>query len=77
MKAIWTIGHSTRSFNEFLKLLNSFNIKTLVDVRHYLGSGKFPQFNKESLETTLPENGIEYKHLVDLGGRRKPELNSK
>ncbi len=77
MKTIWTIGHSTRTFDEFLKLLNSFNIQTLVDVRHYPGSKKFPQFNKESLETSLPHNGIEYKHLINLGGRRKPEPNSK
>jgi uncharacterized protein (DUF488 family) len=77
MKTIWTIGHSTRTFDEFLKLLQSFNVKTLVDVRHYPGSRKFPQYNKDSLEISLPENGIEYTHLVDLGGRRKPEPNSK
>jgi uncharacterized protein (DUF488 family) len=77
MKTIWTIGHSTRTFDEFLKLLNSFNIEILVDVRHFPGSRKFPQFNKDSLEESLPKNKIEYKHLVDLGGRRKPEPNSK
>ncbi|AFL82467.1 hypothetical protein Aeqsu_3029 [Aequorivita sublithincola DSM 14238] len=77
MKTIWTIGHSTRSLEEFLILLNSFNIKTLVDVRHYPGSRKFPQFNKDSLEVSLPEYGIEYTHLVNLGGRRKPIPNSK
>lgn len=74
---IWTIGHSTRTFDEFLKLLTSFNIETLVDVRHYPGSRKFPQFNKDSLENSLPGNGIEYIHLVDLGGRRKPDPDSK
>lgn len=77
MKTIWTIGHSTRSFEEFLILLNSFNIKTLVDVRHYPGSKKFPHYNKDILEFSLPENHIEYIHLVDLGGRRKPIKNSK
>ncbi|MEH6765325.1 MAG: DUF488 domain-containing protein [Aequorivita antarctica] len=77
METIWTIGHSTRSLDEFLKLLDSFNIKMLVDVRHYPGSRKFPQYNKDSLKISLPENGIEYTHLVDLGGRRKPETNSK
>lgn len=49
----------------------------LVDVRHYPGSRKFPQFNKDSLEISLPENGVEYLHLVDLGGRRKPDPISK
>ncbi|MCZ4318470.1 DUF488 domain-containing protein [Aequorivita viscosa] len=77
MKTIWTIGHSTRTFGEFLKLLQAFNIKTLVDVRHYPGSRKFPHYNKDSLEISLPENNVEYTHLVDLGGRRKPEPNSK
>ena len=46
-------------------------------MRHYPGSRKFPQFNKDSLEISLPENGIEYTHLVNLGGRRKPVPNSK
>ncbi|NGX84350.1 DUF488 domain-containing protein [Aequorivita sp. KMM 9714] len=77
MNTIWTIGHSTRTFDEFLKLLQSFNIKSLVDVRHYPSSRKFPQFNKDSLEKSLPENNIEYTHLIDLGGRRKPNPNSK
>ncbi|TXD68543.1 DUF488 family protein [Aequorivita lipolytica] len=77
MNTLWTIGHSTRSLDEFLKLLDSFHIKILVDVRHYPGSRKFPQYNKDSLKISLPENGIEYIHLVDLGGRRKPEPNSK
>jgi len=77
MKTIWTIGHSTHTLEEFLILLNSFNIELLVDVRHYPGSRKFPQYNKDNLETTLPDNGIAYTHLVDLGGRRKPEPNSK
>ncbi|WP_026451540.1 DUF488 family protein [Aequorivita capsosiphonis] len=74
---IWTIGHSTRSLEEFLQLLKSFDIELLVDVRHYPGSRKFPQFNKESMEITIPENGIEYKHMVELGGRRKVVPNSK
>jgi|SRR5690554_4304968 len=77
MNTIWTIGHSTRTFDEFLKLLQSFKIKSLVDVRHYPGSRKFPQFNKDSLEKSLPKNNIEYTHLIDLGGRRKPNSNSK
>lgn len=77
MKTIWTIGHSTRDFDEFLQCLQSQNIHTLVDVRHFPGSRKFPQYNKGNLETTLPDNGIEYTHLVDLGGRRIPLPESK
>lgn len=77
MKTIWTIGHSTRKFEEFLELLQSQNIQTLVDVRHYPGSRKFPQYNKENLREALQKENIGYIHLVDLGGRRKPEPNSK
>ncbi len=77
MKTIWTIGHSTRTSEEFLHLLKSFEIELLVDVRHYPGSRKFPQYNKDSMASTLPENGFEYKHIVELGGRRKVDPDSK
>lgn len=77
IKTIYTIGHSNRSFEEFLELLNAFEIEILVDVRHYPGSRKFPHFNKDSLAETLPKAGIEYHHLVDLGGRRKVQPDSK
>ena len=77
MKIIWTIGHSTRNFEEFIKLLKSFKIEILVDVRHYPGSRKFPQYNKDNIKDSLPQYGIGYLHLVDLGGRRKPVPNSK
>ncbi len=77
MYTIWTIGHSTRSLTEFLQLLKTFEIELLVDVRHYPGSRKFPHFNKDNLATSLPENGFDYKHIIDLGGRRKMEPNSK
>jgi len=74
---IWTIGHSTREFEEFVRLLKENDIELLADVRSFPGSRKFPQFNKESLEVTLPENGIEYIHLKQLGGRRKVKPDSK
>lgn len=77
MKAIWTIGHSNHTLDGFLKLLKSFEIEILVDVRHFPGSRKFPHFNKENLEQSLPQHEIEYHHLVDLGGRRKLKPNSK
>lgn len=76
-KTIWTIGHSTRSFEELLLMLQSFNIKLVADVRSYPGSRKFPQFNKDALETSLPQTGIQYVHLKDLGGRRKVNPDSK
>jgi uncharacterized protein (DUF488 family) len=73
---IYTIGHSNRSFEEFLEMLQSFGIRMLVDIRNYPGSRLFSHFNKEYLETVLPENGIKYMHLKDLGGRRKPRPDS-
>jgi len=76
-KTVWTIGHSTHSLNELVAMLHSFNIETVVDIRSYPGSRKFPQFNKEALEVSLPENNIEYLHLKKLGGRRKVNPESK
>lgn len=73
---IWTIGHSTRTFEEFLALLTGQNISLLVDIRTYPGSRRFPQFNKENLSEALPQNDIAYKHMVGLGGRRKPDMSS-
>ncbi|MEO7210172.1 MAG: DUF488 domain-containing protein [Chitinophagaceae bacterium] len=76
-KTIWTIGHSTRSLEEFVSMLQSFDIELVADIRSYPGSRKFPQFNKEALEISLPQNNIQYIHIKDLGGRRKANLNSK
>jgi uncharacterized protein (DUF488 family) len=75
-KNIWTIGHSTRSLEEFVELLRAFDIIQLVDIRNYPGSKRYPHFNKEALELTMPQNGISYIHLKDLGGRRNPKPGS-
>jgi uncharacterized protein (DUF488 family) len=74
---IWTIGHSTRSIDQFITLLQSFEISMVVDVRHFPGSKKFPHFNKEVLSLSLKENAIRYEHLLELGGRRKLNKESK
>ena len=76
-KTIWTIGHSTRPLEEFVAMLDSFNIKLIADIRSYPGSRKFPQFNKEALEVSLPQNNIQYVHIKELGGRRKANPDSK
>ncbi|GEO05034.1 hypothetical protein AAE02nite_26980 [Adhaeribacter aerolatus] len=73
---IWTIGHSTRSPEEFLATLGSFRIELLVDVRRYPGSKKYPHFNKSTLEEYLPAAGINYLAEEALGGRRKPRPDS-
>lgn len=75
-KLIYTIGHSTNTIEKFLAMLNSFHIQTLIDIRGLPGSRKFPQFDKENLEIVLPDNGIDYLHIKELGGRRKTNKDS-
>ena len=75
-KTIWTIGHSTRTLDDFVKLLDSFDIQLVADVRNFPGSRKFPHFNKEALESSLPAHNKEYVHLKSLGGRRKANPGS-
>jgi uncharacterized protein (DUF488 family) len=76
-KSIWTIGHSTHSASEFVTMLESFHIQLLADIRRFPGSKRYPHFNKEELEKTLSKQAIAYKHLEDLGGRRKANADSK
>ncbi len=76
IKTVWTIGHSTRSAEEFLHLLKSFSIELLTDIRSYPGSRRYPHFNKEYLGKYLTEHNIRYVHLPELGGRREPRPES-
>jgi uncharacterized protein (DUF488 family) len=79
---IWTIGHSTRSTDEFLALLHEHDIGSLVDVRTFPGSRQNPQFGRETMSTWLADDAITYQHASDLGGRRNrdydidPEINA-
>jgi uncharacterized protein (DUF488 family) len=70
-KTIWTIGHSTHPLEEFMAMLESYRIELVADIRSFPGSRRYPHFNKEALQLSLPENGISYTHLKELGGRRK------
>ena len=76
MITIWTVGHSTRSGEDFGKILLAHEIKVLVDVRSFPGSRRLPQFNREALSQALRDLGIEYRHEPRLGGRRKPSADS-
>ena len=67
---VYTIGHSTRKMNEFFKVLSSYHIKLIIDVRRFPTSRKFPWFNKDNLSKKLRDLGIEYVHLPELGGFR-------
>jgi uncharacterized protein (DUF488 family) len=75
-KHIWTIGHSTRTFEVFNDLLGSFEIDVVADIRNYPGSRRFPHFNSENLQLLLAEKGKGYIHFKALGGRRKPRADS-
>ena len=77
MNRIWTIGHSTHPIEEFIEMLQSFQITLLADIRKFPGSTRYPHFNKEALEISLPATGIAYLHFKELGGRRKPHDNSR
>jgi uncharacterized protein (DUF488 family) len=76
-KTVWTIGHSTRTLEEFLSLLETHRIQVLIDIRTYPGSRRYPHFNKENLEVSLNSRSIEYRHMAGLGGRRKPSPESR
>ena len=68
---IWTIGHSNRSKETFLELLNEHHIEVLVDVRSFPTS-RADHFKREEMEQWLPENGLEYVWLgKELGGYRQ------
>ncbi|QUW22645.1 DUF488 domain-containing protein [Sporosarcina sp. Marseille-Q4063] len=67
---IFTVGHSTHTEEEFLQLLQDGDIDFLVDVRAFPGSRKFPHFHKDRMSIWLPESGIDYSHIKELGGRR-------
>ncbi|WP_257657023.1 DUF488 domain-containing protein [Parapedobacter lycopersici] len=60
-----------------MAMLQSFDIKTLADVRRFPGSLKFPQFDQENLAVSLRENNIRYMPMKNLGGRRKVHKDSK
>src|SRR6185503_822653 len=76
MITVWTVGHSTRSGEEFGKILLAHEIMVLVDVRSFPGSRRLPQFNKAELAESLGALGIEYRHEPRLGGRRTPRADS-
>ena len=74
---IWTIGHSTRTIDEFISLLEENEIKLLVDVRTWPGSMRYPQFNNDALAESLSAHGIRYEHFPELGGKRKSKPDSR
>jgi len=76
-----TIGHSTRSIDEFVAMLREADVHLVVDVRTVPRSRTNPQYNKDTLLDTLAQFQIGYEHIAELGGLRgrksdvPPELN--
>lgn len=73
---IFTIGHSTRTLDEFVNLLRAYNVTLVVDVRSVPRSRHNPQFNKETLPDSLKLAGVKYVHMPDIGGLRRAKPDS-
>ena len=77
MKTLYSIGHSTRTADEFIAVLEGDGVRLLVDVRAYPASRRHPQFGREALEQALASRGIGYLWLgAALGGHRNPKPDS-
>ena len=76
MRTIFTIGHSTRSIEEFIELLDVSSIKQLVDIRTIPKSRHNPQFGQDELMASLKRVGIEYVYMKNLGGLRPKSKDS-
>jgi uncharacterized protein (DUF488 family) len=73
---IFTLGHSTRSIDEFIELLQHYGITHIVDIRTIPRSRHNPQFNEDALSKALKHIKIKYTHLKELGGLRHAHSNS-
>ncbi len=73
---VYTVGHSTRSLDEFVELLRAHGVERLVDVRTIPRSRHNPQFNRETLGPHLRNRRIGYRHLKELGGLRHARADS-
>lgn len=76
MTRILTIGHSTRTLDELVQLLQANRVNLVADVRTVPASRRMPHFARASLERELPHHRIDYVHLPELGGLRKPNRDS-
>lgn len=75
-REVYTIGHSTRSFDELVALLRAFEIAVLVDIRTVPRSRKNPQFNRDVLPAALRARRLRYLHVPELGGLRRARKDS-
>ena len=73
---VLTIGHSTRSIDEFIRLLAAHGVNRLIDIRTIARSRHNPQFSRDRLSAALRRAGIRYTHMAGLGGLRHPRPDS-
>jgi len=71
MATLYTLGHSTRAIEDFIRILQAHGIQTLVDIRAFPASRRLPHFNRDALNDTLQAAGIRYVWMSGLGGYRK------
>lgn len=76
MRTVWTVGHSTREWADFVDLLEAAGIEAVADVRRFAGSRRHPQFAATHMAQALPEAGIDYAPMPELGGRRSARTDS-
>jgi uncharacterized protein (DUF488 family) len=74
--AIYTIGHSSRAFDDFIAMLRSFDVSVVADIRTIPCSRTSPQFNGDALASCLTKSGFRYAHLPRLGGLRRARNHS-
>jgi uncharacterized protein (DUF488 family) len=68
---LFTLGHSTRSFEDFVHICQAHGVRRIADVRRFPGSRRSPHFARGSLEQELPRFGVDYVWIPKLGGRRR------
>lgn len=73
---IFTIGHSTRPIDEFVRLLRGHDVRRVIDIRTIPASRRNPQFGRTALSRSLKNVRLHYRHLPALGGRRRPRPDS-
>ena len=76
LPSVLTIGHSTRTIDEFIRLLTAHRVDRVIDIRTIPRSRHNPQFGRELLSSALRRAGIRYRHMPGLGGLRHPRRNS-
>jgi uncharacterized protein (DUF488 family) len=75
-KTIYTIGHSTRTFQELVEILHAHGVRAVADVRTIPKSRRLPHFCADYLAKRLPKHDIQYIPFKQLGGLRRPAKDS-